>query len=497
VSANPPAGNRFSNVFRSIRFRLSLWFVIVLALIMAGFSGFVYYSQAQSTYNRAEDRLNLRMRELDLLIRRSPLHEEGDLDRVPVAAITSDKPLQSNEVLVASGVSGGSLTSWGPITSPVISQLVSLAPRWESGRVYPVDLETNTGKVERYIFSASPIFYEGHQLGWITLGQPVDPEGLLRRLLVTLVIAGLSTLVLALLGGFWLASRALKPVQGITRTAREIGGSDLSSRLAVTTRDEIGELAETFNQMLERLEAAFNRQKQFTADASHELRTPLTIIGLEASRALSGKRSSEDYQRTLETIQSENEFMTRLVGQLLTLARMDSGNAQLRLESLDLSSLVLEVIERMAPIAAQKNVHLQAGELPELPLEGDRQYLLQMIGNLVENAIKYTSGIEGGRVLVETEAVTLNGKAGAHLCVSDNGPGIDHEHLPHIFDRFFRADQARSHNVEDDTPGREIDGVGLGLSIVNWIVQMHRGEITAASEPGEGTRVLVTLPAAS
>ena len=158
------------------------------------------------------------------------------------------------------------------------------------------------------------------------------------------------------------------------------------------SKDELGELANTFDGMLGRLQAAFERQRQFVADASHELRTPLTIVNLETSRALASPRKPEDYRHALAIIHSENDFMTALVNDLLTLARMDAGQAVMERLPVDLSDVVLETMERLAPLAARNGVRLEAGELPEAHILGDRQHLVQMVSNLVDNGIKYTTG---------------------------------------------------------------------------------------------------------
>jgi signal transduction histidine kinase len=246
--------------------------------------------------------------------------------------------------------------------------------------------------------------------------------------------------------------------------------------------------------MLDRLQAAFDRQRQFTADASHELRTPLTIIGLEAGRALSSGRNAKDFQQALEVVQSENKFMTRLVEELLILARMDAGQVHLKREPLDLSDLALEVVERYAPLAEQKAIQLKTGALPELSILGDRQTLAQAIGNLIDNAIKYSLAGEEQWVCVETGTRQEGSQALAWVSVSDNGPGIAAEHLPHLFDRFYRVDRARSRNLEDDTSEETIAGSGLGLSIVHWIVQTHAGQVTVKSEPGQGTTFEIQFP---
>jgi len=243
-------------------------------------------------------------------------------------------------------------------------------------------------------------------------------------------------------------------------------------------RDELGQLANTFDNMLARLQAAFERQRQFVADASHELRTPLTIVNLETSRALKSKRSAAEYQRVLNVVYSENEFMTHLVNDLLTLARMDSGKLEFISESLDLSDIALEAAERLETLAKTNKVKIEVGELPETSMQGDRRLLLQMVSNLIENGIKYTVG-DDRRVEVETGST----KDKVWVRVSDNGSGIPPEYVEHLFDRFYQVDKARTRNSDDETPS----GSGLGLSIVQSIVKAHNGEVRVDSKVGRGT----------
>jgi signal transduction histidine kinase len=191
-------------------------------------------------------------------------------------------------------------------------------------------------------------------------------------------------------------------------------------------------------------------------------------------------------------IYSENEFMIRLVNNLLTLARMDAGQASLKMEEVDLGEVALEVVERLTPLAARQSVELTSGELSETPIRGDHQYLLQMIANLVENAIKYCQA-EHKQVTVETGA--RDGQAWVR--VEDNGPGIPQEYLLHLFDRFYRMDRARTRNPDDgdgDGAGDEQSGTGLGLSIVKWISEAHAGKVRVMSEVGKGSIFEVTLP---
>jgi signal transduction histidine kinase len=298
-------------------------------------------------------------------------------------------------------------------------------------------------------------------------------------------------LLVAAIGGYWLAGKALRPVKMITRTAHEINATDLRRRLHLQRRDEFGELAATFDQMLARLEAAFKRQTQFTTDASHELRTPLTVINLEINRALTQCEHPEEYRIVLEQIQVENEHMAAIVNSLLILARADTGQMTLNLQEVDLSDIALASVERLLPLARQNQMILATGELPEVLVRGDPQYLGQMLTNLIENGIKYTSG-QGKRVHV---GLSYEQERWGVVRVQDDGPGISEEHLPLLFERFFRVDKARSSNPKSRKPeNTEPGGTGLGLSIVQWIVQAHHGEIRVESTVGTGTLFEVRLP---
>jgi heavy metal sensor kinase len=451
----------------SIRFRLVMWFTVILALVLFAFSVFVYYNQARDIRGEALYRLERKMAVIEATL-------SGSLDD-PVI-------LQESDVFVLLGPDGKVLTSQGVSTQQDILALIKNAQnarqQGTERHVEPVIswIEDWKSISSHYFFVIKPVSISG-QSGFAILGSPFDPYDLNNRLLVTLLLGSFLTIGVALAGGLWLADRAMRPVHAITQTARTISETDLNRRLNMNSKDELGELANTFDAMLARLQTAFERQRQFVADASHELRTPLTIVNLEASRALSSKRSTDEYQRAMGVIRSENEFMSHLVSDLLTLARMDSGQMAMEKNTLDLSDIALEAVERLVPLAERKNVRLETGDLPEVNILGDRRYLLQMMSNLVENGIKYTGG-EEKRVRVETG---LDGDS-VWLRVTDTGEGILSEHLPHLFDRFYRVDKARSRG-EDEAQG----GNGLGLSIVNWIVQAHNGEVHVESVPGVGT----------
>jgi heavy metal sensor kinase len=455
-----------SGFMHSIRFRLVLWFTVILALVLAIFSGIVYHNQYRDFRGDAFDELNRKVVSLEE-ITHNAIRRGNQQVAIPT---TFFETYESVAILDSSRTVAA---SQGPeIPAATIQSIPSgffTNPNEHS--VYSWMDETGT-----HLYVAAPV--EG-TANFIVMAAPLDPSGFLPRLQLTLLVGSLLTLILALLGGFWLADRAMRPVHTITQTARSIGETDLSRRLDINTRDELGELAGTFNGMLERLEAAFERQRQFVSDASHELRTPLTIINLETSRALASRRTPQEYERALGVIHHENEFMTRMVNDLLTLARIDAGQAIIQKTPLDLSDIVFDAVERLMPLADHNGVHIESGDLPEVRILGDRQYLLQMASNLIENAIKYTTGEK--RVQVETG---LNGSE-AWFRVENTGSGIAPEHIPHLFDRFYRVDESRSRGDDDENPSP--GGSGLGLSITHWIVKAHGGDIRVESRLGEST----------
>ena len=493
--------DRLFTVVRSVRFRLALWFVLILGVVVVSFSAFIYTRQKQELELAAFRRLDFRTRRLEALLHitgpnfidRSALPPSGDPDSNSVLS-------QEGEVFAFVDTGGQVVQNWGTMDANGISQLFQKTVDGQdlNGKGSPMPRLVSTsavGSQSKYVMLLAPVALQGKLGGFILLADPIDPDNQLPRLFVSLTLGVLSTLAIAMIGGVWLADRAMRPVKTITHTAQTIGETDLSMRLHLEQKDELGELADTFDAMLDRLQAAFERQRQFTADASHELRTPLTIVELEASRVLAAQHSPADYERALAIIYSENQFMIRLVNNLLTLARMDAGQVVLHKEEVDLSDVALEVVERLAPLAAKDQVRISTGDLPELLVSGDRQYLFQMLTNLVENAIKYSAADEK-RVLVETGMRDANKQMWAWARISDNGPGISPEYLPHLFDRFYQVDKARTRQESDyeDEGDQTPSGTGLGLSIAQWIAQAHGGEIQVQSEPGVGSTFEVSLP---
>lgn len=310
----------------------------------------------------------------------------------------------------------------------------------------------------------------------VVCGKDTEPTDLaVMKLTGQLLVLGPVALVLALAGGFFLVSRALAPIDRIARTAAEIEAQDLSRRIDVRGRDELARLSETLNGMFARLQGAFERQTRFTADASHELRTPLAVVAGNVDLALQRERAPEEYREFLRDIGEAAERMRSIVEGLLTLARADAKAIALRRESVSLTAVAEDIVRLHRPLADRQQVTVAVESAPEARATGDPERLKELVSNLVTNAIRYNR--PGGRVTVRVAPGTL--------AVEDTGIGISAEDLPHIFDRFYRVDKARS---------RDVGGSGLGLAIAKWIADAHGGTIGVTSEPGVGSRFVVTLP---
>jgi two-component system, OmpR family, sensor kinase len=486
--------------FHSIRFRLALWFNLVLAVVLFVFGAIIYFRELQAVRSDASLQLSARLRQFEEKVLnpwRYQHEEDSEIGQIPVATFM----LQEGEAALVTDLQGQVKQTGGVFSAAEAGHIAGLGVSISPSLGNPdtrqftalVKVEGKDEPVD-YVFTIHPLPGVGGNAindDLFILGRPVDAEERMAQLLMTLLLGGTITLLVAAAGGIWLAGRVLRPVQTITRAAQSISANDLHQRLNLNTRDELGELARTFDGMLDRLQAAFDRQRRFTADASHELRTPLAILTLESERVLEGKRSAEEYRRALVLVRSETGFMTHLVEEMLTLARMDSGQVSLKRELLDLSDIAVDAVERFLPLATRNNIQLITGDLPELPIEGDRTALGQMVGNLIDNALKYTPPATGQWVRVETGERIEQNKSLAWLRVSDSGPGISADALPRLFERFYRADEARSRNPDDND---EVPGSGLGLSIVQRIAELHGGSVSVHNVPEGGAAFEIILP---
>jgi heavy metal sensor kinase len=460
--------------FSSIRVRLAAWYFVSLASMLALFAVGAWVGMRASMRAAVDRDLDQRIRDV-----RQFTAQELSLGEAELL-----EELQEHSLL---GLGGG-LLQMSDANGRVL---------FRSGRLKDAQLDLiqpPPGNLDTHFASraagnepvrvAARIVQVNGRHFLIQVAEPMSQfnESLARFEGILLVLAP-CFLLLATAGGFWIARRALAPVDRITNDARAIRSGNLSARLAMPrVRDELGRLTETLNEMLDRIEADVKRIVQFTADASHELRAPLTLIHTAAEFSLRRERSREELVDAMRKIMRESQRTSRLVDDLLLLARADSQADALRLAPTDVSSTGREAAELAASLAQAKNIEISSEIPPEaVVMDGDEKLLEQLWLILLDNAVKYTP--EGGQIRFAMRSVN------SHLetIVRDTGIGIAANDLPHVYDRFWRADKVRS---------RAAGGAGLGLAIARWIVQTHRGDIVIDSELGRGSEVKVRLPLA-
>jgi two-component system OmpR family sensor kinase len=449
----------------TLRTRLTLWYTAVLALVLVAFGGAVYTLLSLSLVRQIDTTLNIAADEIRMAFRR-------DVEGIHLPPMALD--LTANVYVQVWDAEGN-----------LIATNISVAQE-------PFDPD-RLAEAETAYSEAS---YEGIHLRVLTYPLASQPEGTVvgtmqlasslttaddaqRALLVLLMGGGLIAVVLAALVGWTTAAAALHPLEQMTETALQITrADDLSRRIPLSgpAEGEVGRLIVAFNETLERLENLFETQRRFLADVSHELRTPLTTIlgNLDLMRKM-GQLDAE----SLDAITSETQRMKRLVQDILVLTQAESGNLPLGKEEVELDTLVLEVFQQ-SKVLAKDRVEVHLGQEDQARVTGDRDRLKQVLLNLMSNAIEYTPA--GGSVTLGLACVG----DWARVTVTDTGPGIPQDELPHIFERFYRVDRSRKRT--------ERGGAGLGLSIAYWITRSHDGRLEVASEVGKGTTFSVWLP---
>jgi heavy metal sensor kinase len=452
----------------SIRWRLTLWYGAVLAVVLAIFGGAVYFMMSHVLTERAGAGLLMESAEVEQEIERAKNAEllgtwlERRFSRHPGFDIQVTTP-KGNRVFRSERIRDTGLPV--PSSPPGPGQGLFTDSVLDRGRFHISNRGVAGPSGPLVVQVAAPLAQNDQELG---------------ELLTVLWLTGPLALGSALLGGYLLARRALAPVDRMTAEAGSITAVRLDRRLQVGRHgDELDRLATTLNVMIARLERSFEEIRRFTADAAHELRTPLAVIHNAAEVALSTPREAEQYRRFLEDILEEEERIKRLAEQLLFLCREDAGLTPGVCQPIGLDTIVRQAAEPMGVLAAAGGVLLKTDDVSPCWVSGDPDSLRRLLFNLLDNAIKYTP--QGGSVDV---------RCGGHersvtLTVSDTGVGIPSEHIPHIFERFYRVDPARS---------REAGGTGLGLAICRVIVGSHGGTIELESIEGSGTKVVVNLP---
>jgi heavy metal sensor kinase len=453
----------------NIRWRLTFWNTLVLAVVLACFAALVYLMLHRALFEQTDRSLRAAFGQL-----RADAHIDTDTDTRLRHWVEEFK--DHLNLLSAVYRSDGSLQD----RTPGLTDASTPPP--QAGKENPWIATLQLAEIGRHRVMVERMHFGGREFVVVLLAslEAVDRE--LDQVRAVLLAAGPLALLLSAGFGYWLARTALAPVDSLRRAADAITADRLDQRLPILNPDdELGRLAHTFNAMIVRLERSFAEVRRFTADASHELRTPLTVLRSEVEVALGKPLSVPEHHQLLGGILEELGRMSRLTDQLLTLSRRDAGVEQFTPMPLDLASLAGGVVEALRPLAEAKGVRLHCDCNDPVRVAGDEVRLRQVVINLLDNALKHTP--QGGTITVRV------GQQGdtCVLIVEDTGVGIPSEHLPHVFDRFYRVDKARS---------RAEGGTGLGLSIARSIVTAHGGRIELQSEPGAGTTCTVTLPRA-
>ncbi len=452
---------------KSIKFRLTVWYLLAFTLLLVVFGTVAYYLLSRNLYRNLDESLKARVLELKGTIR-----FEGD-------RVVFDRKL--DELVLIYNADGKLQQRLGPANLS-ISDIQDTVKQALFGTASFVSAETENGPSVRMY--ATPLNVDSQTRAALVVGRVTnDILSVLAAFRMVMLNSSILALLLAGVGGWFLAGRTLKPVERIADIARGIGESDLSRRIDVVSDDELGRLAKTLNGMIARLEEAFVKQRQFVADASHELRTPLAVLQAESSLALEKTRDPEEYRRSLELVSQEVDYMSEIVGKLLVLARSDAGCEPINVQDVDLAGLLAELGQDLEALAQEKGLRLGLGFGPPdgLTVRGDRVKLRQLFMNILDNAIRYTPA--GGEITVAAAREDEQ----AVISIGDTGMGIPADHLPFIFDRFYRVDKVRT-----DGEG----GTGLGLAIATSIARMHGGSIEVESRVGEGTTFRIRLPLA-
>jgi len=464
---------------RSIRFRLTVWYAALLAGLLLvfgatsyfGLAGYLEWSLRDSLENQAQQIAVSHLADVgltgeDYVIGEIEEHYAPEINSRFVRVTRGDgsilyaSGIPEDESFDPTGLGAATLPSDEPFTRKVF------LPDGKGGLLlYTMPFTARDGS--RYT---------------IEIGAPFHAiESVLRGLLFTLAVGMPIIILLSIAGGYFVMRRALEPVNALTHSAERITSSNLGERLpAVNTGDELERLSIALNNMVERLDAAFTHIRRFSADASHELRTPLTVLRGELEELAEQPNLQEESRERIGSALEETDRLSRIVESLLVISRLDAGEARMEKKQFDFAELTAATVEQLRLLAEDKGVSLVSDvEGGGVEVEGDPARLKQIVVNLLDNAIKYTP--PDGKV----EAKVRRNGSFAILEVKDGGIGIPAEALPHVFERFYRVDKARS---------RSVGGTGLGLAIVKSICTAHGGDVTVESREGRGSMFQVKLP---
>ena len=460
-------------MLKSLRLQLTAWYLAFFSVLLLLLCVLLYGALARSMQRRLDASLTMQAGTAAKLLAEELQEMRGDASGAAADVLAEMQPsgqviaiLEDEDVLA-----GGTAAQSHELAA------AAQAARAEPGSETVVPLPSWGTHGARA--AAHQLTYRTRRFTVLAV-EPLDSIAAdLQSLRRTLALALPLLILLAGAGGYLLTRRGLAPLGAMTEQAGCITSQNLSARLEIgKAAEELTLLAASFNELLSRLDQSFETMRRFVQDASHELRTPLAVIRGEADVALSRERPAAEYRESLATIQQEAQRLSRLVDDLLNLARADAGRVQLRIEELYLNDLLSECCRSVQPLAAARQIELECRCAGDVPFRGDEGLLRRMVINLLDNAVRYTS--PGGKV-----SASLDAQGGdVRIRIADTGIGIAPESAGRVFERFYRADPSRS---------REQDGFGLGLSIVKWIAESHHGQVELRSKPGEGSTFTVHL----
>ena len=469
-------------MFDSVRTRLTLWYVGVLALVIIAFALLTHFLTIRVLNQDVNMRLEEMARNFAVALeaeqsdeRESQIEDETIVETIDefrfrdyqfVIYADDGRMIATTAAFQADDFKARDFSRSGP--SQFRDLTIGKGSLQSSYRVYDVPLEVGQNHFRLFV---------GH-----SMHEQITFENRLTKIFLLTVPPAL---ILAGFVGYFLARKSLAPVIEMSRQAQRISAKNLDERLNVKNeRDELGQLATIFNALLARLEASFEQQRRFMADASHELRTPLAIVRGESEVALArADRPAEDYRASLAVAHDESKRLTKIVEDLFTLARADAGQMQARFAPIYLDELVGDCVRSIGVLAQKKQIDIDFSSDAEMPLNGDESLLRRLFLNLLDNAIKYNRS--GGTVSV----VCLKKTEHFLVEINDSGAGIPPAEQTHVFERFYRVDKARSRVEETET-----SGAGLGLSIALWIAEIHRGTIKLVSSDTSGSVFAVEFP---
>ena len=453
-------------MFESVRARLTIWYIAVLAVVLIVFSGISYFLLAQSIRDAFDASLTGTAREVAAEFARDGRLDFRFSDRDIVVFDQSGKIAAA----AASSVNAADRQRLARVASSGTG-LITIAGGHEGDGIR--------------IAREAAEFHNQHFM--VIVAEDLDPQADSLEAAAGAVLVGIPlALAVAAIGGYLLARKSLAPVTAMSVKARQISAETLGERIAISNeRDELGFLAATLNDLLERLERAFASQRRFMADASHELRTPLSIIQGELEVALSrADRSPEEYRESMEMVQKAARRLTRIVQDLFLLARTDAGTYPMQRSRFYLDEMLAECVRGFRTIAAAKRIAIHCTAPADVVVIGDEELLQRMISNVIDNAVKFTP--EGGRVTVEAARAD-----GVEIRIADSGPGIPQDERVNVFDRFYRGDRARR-----ATRFGASSGAGLGLPIARWIATAHDGTLELDPQPAP-TTFTIRLPSSA